>query len=94
MKKELKILNEMDNVDLKQKKILVDPFWVTGFVDGEGCFCVNFNLRQCLTLGIEVRPSFSISQTRDKTGVNLKCLQDLLNFFDCGFIRFSKRDNT
>lgn len=78
----------------KQEKILVDPFWITGFIDGEGCFCVSFNLKERLTLGIEVRPSFSVSQTRDKSGLNLKCLQDLLDFFGCGFIRFSKRDNT
>lgn len=85
----------MKSLDLKkQKKVLVDPFWMTGFVDGEGCFCVSFNLKERLALGIEVRPSFSVSQTRDKEGLNLKCLQEVLDFFDCGFIRFSKRDNT
>lgn len=84
----------MKNLHLKQTDVLVDPFWITGFIDGEGCFCVSFNLKERLILGIEVRPSFSVSQTRDKEGLNLKCLQDLLSFFDCGFIRFSKRDNT
>lgn len=84
----------MKNLDLKQKKTLIDPFWISGFVDGEGRFCVSFNLKKRLSLGIEVRPSFSISQTKDREGLNLKCLQDFLSFFDCGFIRFSKRDNT
>lgn len=84
----------MKDLDLKQKKTLIDPFWISGFVDGEGCFCVSFNLKKRLSLGIEVRPSFSISQTKDREGLNLKCLQDFLSFFGCGFIRFSKRDNT
>lgn len=71
-----------------------DPFWVSGFVDGEGCFSVSFNLKNKLSLGVEVRPSFSLSQVSDKQNLNLKCLEQLRNFFSCGFIRFSKRDNT
>ena len=90
---ELKIIKIMQELNFK-KKSFVDPFWITGFVDGEGCFCVSFNLKRRLVLGIEVRPSFSISQTKDKEGLNLSCLQDVLNFFSCGSIRFSKRDNT
>jgi hypothetical protein len=67
---------------------------VSGFVDGEGCFSINFNLKSKLSLGIEVRPSFSLSQTGDKQNLNLKCLEQFRGFFSCGFIRFSGRDNT
>lgn len=79
---------------MKNNKLKLNPFWVTGFVDGEGCFCVSFNLRSRSPLGVEVRPSFSVSQTRDKLNVNLECLKGLVTFFECGAIRFSKNDNT
>lgn len=71
-----------------------DPFWISGFTDGEGCFSVSFNLKAKLPLGIEVRPSFSLLQVGDKQNLNLNCLQQLREFFSCGFIRFCKRDNT
>lgn len=45
-------------------------------------------------MGIEVRPSFSISQIKDKSGLNLKCLEEVREFFSAGSIRFSKKDNT
>jgi hypothetical protein len=47
-----------------------------------------------LVLGVEVRPSFSVSQVRDKEGLNLACLTGIKDYFGCGFIRFSKKDNT
>ena len=62
--------------------------YVSGFVDGEGCFSVSFTLRAKLKTGIEVRPSFSVSQNKRNYAV-LKMIRD---FFDCGAIRFSKRD--
>lgn len=40
----------------------IHPEWVTGFVDGEGCFFVGLSKNVKLKLGIEVRPSFSVSQ--------------------------------
>jgi len=64
--------------------------YVTGFVDGEGCFSVSFNLRAKLKTGIEVRPSFSISQNKR----NYAVLKEIRDFFDCGSVRFSKKDQT
>ena len=71
----------------------VNSFWVTGFVDGEGCFSVSFNLKQSLILGVEVRPSFSISQSRDKEGLNFNSLKSIQEFFCCCSIKHSKHDN-
>jgi len=62
--------------------------YITGFTEGEGCFCVSFNFRQKLNTGIEVRPSFSISQHKR----NLEVLKKVESFFQCGGIRYSKRD--
>ena len=49
---------------------------------------MSFNLRSKLKTGIEVRPSFSISQQKR----NLKILKEINQFFNCGSLRFSKRD--
>ena len=38
--------------------------YITGFTDGEGCFSISFSKREKMKLGIEIRPSFSVSQHR------------------------------
>ena len=65
-------------------------WYITGFVDGEGCFCVSFNLRGKLSVGVEVRPSFSVSQNKKSLEV-IKMIQE---YFGCGGIRFDKKDQT
>jgi LAGLIDADG endonuclease len=40
--------------------------YISGFVDGEGCFCVSFQPSSRHCLGWEVRPSFSVSQNADR----------------------------
>ncbi len=68
----------------------LDPWYVTGLTDGEGCFCISFAIRSKLRLGLEVRPSFSLSlNERD-----LSLLDGLQAFFGCGWIRESKGDRT
>ena len=64
--------------------------FISGFVEGEGCFCVSFSRRAKLNTGIEVRPSFSISQNKR----NLPLIQDVHKVFNCGSIRFSRNDQT
>jgi len=64
--------------------------YLTGFVDGEGCFSVSFNLRSRFSTGIEVRPSFSVSQKKYSLDV-LKRIQD---YFHCGGIRYCSNDGT
>ena len=70
--------------------VALDPWFVTGLTDGEGCFCVSFARRSKMRMGIEVRPSFALSLTeRDRS-----LLQDLQAFFGCGAIRHSRSDRT
>ncbi len=68
----------------------MEPSYITGFTDGEGCFSVSFNRRDKFKTGIEVRPSFSISQNKRNLGI----LKEIKNYFGVGNIRFSKRDDT
>ena len=69
---------------------LLNPWYVSGLAEGEGCFHVSFNIRKKLKVGIETRPSFSISlNCRD-----LMLLQGVHQYFECGAIRHSKSDRT
>ena len=64
--------------------------YLSGYADGEGCFCVSINKSQRHRFGWEIRPSFSVSQNRDRAEV-LEMLQDTLG---CGSIRPDRSDNT
>lgn len=66
--------------------------WLTGFVDGEGCFSISFSLRSKMKHGFEIRPSFSCAQRKDKDSLNKMVLDEIQNLFQAGFIRFSKKD--
>src|SRR5213595_2440543 len=68
----------------------IDPWFVTGLTEGEGCFCVSLALRAKMKTGLEVRPSFSLSLNEK----DLELLRDLQAFFGCGWIRESKTDRT
>lgn len=69
---------------------MLHPWYVTGLVEGEGCFCVSFNRRRRLKVGIETRPSFSISLSKR----DLELVKKLREFFGCGGIRFCRSDRT
>jgi len=57
--------------------------WVTGFVDGEGCFHVGINRHSDMKCGHQVLPEFTVVQhERD-----VQLLHALRAFFDCGVIR-------
>lgn len=65
------------------------PEYITGLVDGEGSFSISFNPRPKLKVGWETRPSFSLTQNYRSRDI----LYKLQEFFTCGSIRFSKKDN-
>jgi len=67
----------------------LNPFYITGFAEGEGSFYVGILPRK-MKNGWEVRPSFSLSQNeKDK-----KLVCSLIEFFGCGSVRPSKGDQT
>ena len=65
-------------------------WYVTGFVDGEGCFSISFTQRKKMKTGVEVRPSFAIGQNKR----SLPVMQKVQTYFGCGAIRFSQHDQT
>lgn len=64
--------------------------YISGFIDGEGCFCVSFQPSRRHRFGWEVRPSFSVSQNADRAQL-LSRIQEL---WGCGFIRPDRSDRT
>ncbi len=64
--------------------------YISGFVDGEGCFCVSFQPSKRHRFGWEVRPSFSVSQNADRAEV----LYMIQKRWECGFIRPDRSDKT
>ena len=68
----------------------IDPWYISGFVDGEGSFLVSFSKRQNMAMGVEVRPSFTVSQHER----NKEVVCQLQRFFHCGSVRFNTRDQT
>jgi len=66
------------------------PSYISGFVDGEGCFCVSFQPSRRHRFGWEVRPSFSVSQNTDRAIL----LYEMQRLWGCGFIRPDRSDKT
>src|SRR6266511_5677588 len=64
--------------------------YISGYVDGEGCFTVSISPRAKLVAGWEVRPSLSVSQNGDRAEV----LQLIQLYFGCGSIRPDRSDKT
>jgi LAGLIDADG DNA endonuclease family protein len=66
------------------------PSYISGYVDGEGCFTVSISPRPTLLVGWEVRPSISVSQNSDRSEV----LYAIRQHFDCGTLRPDRSDRT
>jgi hypothetical protein len=71
---------------MKDVKCKLNPNWVTGFTDAEGCFMINITKRKTNKMGWQIRPCFQIKlHYRDK-----KLLMKIKSFFnEIGHISFS-----
>lgn len=66
----------------------LDAQWITGFVDGEGCFHVGINPHREMTAGFQVLPEFTVVQhERD-----VQILHALKAHFGCGVVRVNHGD--
>ena len=62
--------------------------WITGFVDGEGCFHVGINPHSDMKCGYQVLPEFTVVQhERD-----VQLLHALKAYFGCGVVRRNHGD--
>jgi hypothetical protein len=66
----------------------LDAQWITGFVDGEGCFHVGINSHPEMSTGFQVLPEFTVVQhERD-----VQVLHALKAHFGCGVVRTNHGD--
>jgi hypothetical protein len=66
------------------------PSYISGYIDGEGCFTVSISPRPTNLVGWEVRPSLSVSQNGDRSEV----LVEIQQHFGCGSLRPDRSDRT
>src|SRR5690348_12454012 len=77
-----------------QQERLIKIGWITGFVDGEGCFSINFirqphrHNRRGYKTGFQVAHEFAVTQGEK----SLKCLHMLMEFFGVEIGRASCRE--
>lgn len=62
--------------------------WISGFVDGEGCFSVGINPNKAATLKVQVLPEFVVVQHKR----DVKILYGLKEFFKCGYVKKNHGD--
>ena len=63
--------------------------YISGFVDGEGCFSITIQKSGNVKLGIQVIPEFHVSQHQNRTEV-LKVIKEKLG---CGYIKPNDYNN-
>jgi len=62
--------------------------WITGFVDGEGCFHIGIAKHAEMSAGYQVLPEFAVVQhERD-----VQILHALKSYFGCGVVRKNNGD--
>ncbi len=63
---------------------VLEPFWIVGFVDGEGCFSVSVHRNAMAkgTNGWQLQAAFQVYQHKD----NVAVLEELVAYFGCGAI--------
>ena len=66
----------------------LDAQWITGFVDGEGCFHVGINPHKEMTAGFQVLPEFTVVQHKR----DVQVLHALKSYFNCGVVRTNHGD--
>ena len=64
--------------------------YLSGYADGEGCFCVTFNRSARHAHGWDIRPSFSVSQNHERAQV----LELFRKTLGCGTLRPDRSDRT
>ena len=61
---------------------MLNPWYITGLVDGEGCFCITISKHKTKKLGFDPRLMFEIEMVIDDE----KLLRKLKDHFKCGHV--------
>ena len=79
--------NKVPGADNQQGRL--NPWWVAGFVDGEGCFSVSIFKNATSKSGVQVFPEFVVTQGEK----SLPVLYALQQFFNCGKVYVNNRSD-
>ena len=71
--------------DNQQERL--DPWWIVGFVDGEGCFSVSTFRNKTCKSGYQTLFEFVVTQGERSR----KALEAIKKYFDCGGIYINRR---
>ena len=75
---------------LNEQQEKPNPWWVVGFVDGEGCFSISFVKNSTVKFGYQIFTEFVLTQGEK----SLSTLESVMAFFECGKIyRNNRHDN-
>ena len=77
--------NNLTSGENQQERL--NPYWLVGFTDGEGCFSVSIFKNKTLKSGYQVFPEFVLTQGAK----SLETLEKVQKFFGCGKIYENKR---
>jgi hypothetical protein len=66
----------------------LDPQWIVGFVDGQGCFFVGINPHRSLKMRAQVLPEFTVVQHKS----DVQLLYGVKSYFGCGVIQRNHGD--
>lgn len=79
--------NNQSRADNQQGRL--NPWYIVGFTDGEGCFSISIFKNSTTKLGYQVFPEFVLTQGAKSAAL----LQDVQSFFDCGNIYENRRSD-
>ena len=77
--------NNLSSGENQQERL--NPYWLTGFTDGEGCFSISIFKNETLKYGYQIFPEFVLTQGAR----SLETLEKVRDFFGCGRIYENKR---
>ena len=84
----MKPSDNISHADEKQERL--DPSWIVGFTDGEGCFTISIIRNITTKIGWQVFPEFVISQGEKSKDVLFK----IQEYFSCGIVKINRRHDT
>ena len=73
--------------DNQQERL--DPSWIVGFTDGEGCFHISINKIHEMSLGWQVLPEFRVVQHEKDEAV----LHKIKDYFGFGNVKVNRKDH-
>lgn len=65
----------------------MNPWWIAGFVDGEGCFSISFVKNSTVRFGYQIFTEFVLTQGEK----SLSALESVAHYFNCGKLYCNKR---